>query len=407
MSGVPYVGSPVYPASITEPKDGEPCTVASINVAVEGNRDAVVYLKAQRDVIDGTALRNWHVPFIKADGTGTALDFSHARGDGTNTAFWSTTYNLWIKCGSNTAGKFYIGDAGWFSLFDTAAAAPPKVSFGCDSAIGINPGRVCVFNGDTKTSGGGVDPKYILGPAAGDYAVGTWTTKSLDAIGSFTSYVKAYDCVVTPTQRIIVVGGGDNGGVNHYLAWKSDDHGNSFTRVTVGTASAVFDALTRVIVGKNGRLVAWIKAATALQGNKLWYSDDNGNTWSSRSGIGFDNIVDGVYLPDLDVWAFSAAGPAIYTVADPAVSAFTANAISFVPTAMTGFGHSLIYAQQTSAFQFEMFLSRDAMATDLTLVGRDPLQYNCVNLAVSPYHQVFRSAWDGASAASIMFSGRE
>lgn len=388
----PYAGSPVFPTSVTLISDGDPDTAALNNSPIEANRDAVVYLKTITDSANGGAIRNLRGPVV-VDSVGSPLSFVHVRPDGTSTGFYSTTYSLWIKCGVNTAGDIALGDRATWGVYNTAAAAPPKVSFGCDSAIGFNPGRVVVFNADLKTSGGGVDPKYILGPAVGDFT-GTWTTKSLDAIGNFTTYVRAWDCIVTPTQRVIVAGGGDNGGgTGNFLVWKSDDFGNTFSRVTVGTVSASQDGLTRVIVGKNGRLVAWIKTSTANQGNKLFYSDDNGDTWSSRSAIGFDQITEGVYLADLDLWAFaSTSGLAIYTTPDPVLGAFTANAIGIAATSMGGFGHYLVYAQEISAIRDSIFLSIDGM-NNVGIIGRDPTLSgsSIVNVAASPLGQLLIS----------------
>lgn len=387
-----YAGNNVFPSTITIPKGGESASSASVNVGFEGLADRTAYLKAIKDAEDGRPIRNLQDTIAKDTG-GSALAFNHKRGDGTSTAFYSTTYGIWVKCGVDTAGHVFLGDRDQWGDYNTAASSPPKVSFGCDSAIGINPGRVAVFNGDLKTTGGGVDPKYILGPASGDFT-GTWTTKSLDTIGTFISYVRAYDCVVTPTQRVIVSGGGDLSGAGQFLVWKSDDFGNSFTRVTVANVSASQDVLNRVIVGKNGRLVSWVKTSSANQGNKLFYSDDDGNTWSSRSAIGFDQIVDGVYLADLDLWAFAGSGPTIYTTPDPVVGAFTPNPIGFAPAAMGGFGHYLMYSQHMSTVRDDLYFTADPVAFNVSLAGRDPRFSGSqfTNIAAAPFGQLLISS---------------
>lgn len=379
-----YVGNNVFPTAITEVVGGTAGTSASVNVGLEGLADRTVWLKTRADAADGSQFRNLRTPKI-SDITAVAFDFnSHKRGDGTNTAFWSNSWHYWIKCGVDTAGKYYIGDNDVWILADTGALSPPKVSFGCDSANTPSAtGRVCLFNGDLKTTGGGVDPQYILGPTVGNDYSGTWTTKSLDTIGSFVTYVRAYDCVVTPTQRIIVAGGGDLSGAGQFLVWKSDDNGNTFTRVTVGNVSSSQDALTRVIVGKNGRLVAWIKTTPVNQGDKLFYSDDNGNTWSSRSSIGFAQISDGVYLPDLDLWAFASLNTtSIWTTPDPVVGSFTQFSTIAVPAALGGFKHYLFWAVSFSSTWKEIRWSPDAMASQLVL-ARSSYSTDFVHLAAS------------------------
>lgn len=375
-----YAGNNAFPSLITEPSDGEPANASAFNVPIEGLADRTVWLKTRVDERDGSHIRNIRKP-AKTDTLAAAFDFAFTRADGTAQAFWAPSFQFWIKCGKNTAGKFYIGDNGDFILFDTAATSPPKVSFGCGG------GRACVFDSTNRTTGGGVDPQYIRGPS-GDYT-GTWTTLSLDTIGSFLSYVRAGDAVVTPTNRMIVCGGGDLSGTGQFLIWKSDDDGATFTRVTVGNLVLSTDFLSRIICGKNGRLVAWNRRGSANQGDVLWYSDNNGDTWSSRSAIGFDNITDGVYLADLDLWAFAtSASGTIYTTPDPVLGAFTSHAISSAPTAMGGYGHYLIITQSFASGWPQILLSLDGLATGLVFntnyVGRDTVVAPHSHIAVAP-----------------------
>lgn len=386
-----YGGNNVFPSLVTLPSDGEPQVVASVNVPLEGIADRTVYLKTRADSYDGNVIRNLRIPSV-ADTVASGYDFSFHRADGTSQAFWAECFQFWIKCGNSTAGRIYIGDNNFFQRFNTGATTPPTVSFGCASV------RACLFDSTLRTTGGGVDLKYIQGPAGGSDFSGTWTTKTLDTIVSFLSYVRAGDAVVTPTGRQIVCGGGDLSGAGQFLIWKSDDDGTTFTRVTVGNVSASQDFLSRVIVGKTPggagtRLVAWVKQSSLNQGNKLFYSDDNGNTWSSRSAIGFDNITDGVYLPDLDLWAFtSSTGTNIYTTPDPVLGAFTTVNVSFPVETLGGFGHFLVFALTVGSTWHDVYLSTDGLATT-QFVGRQPADGAAYcNVAASSHNQVLLSS---------------
>jgi hypothetical protein len=358
-----YAGNNVFPANITEPSDGEPPVVASVNVPLEGLADRTIWLKTRTDAADGAPFRNLRVPVFAEINT-TVFDFAFTRADGSSPAFWSSQFQLWIKPGKDTVGKFYVGDNGFYTLFDTGLTAV-KVSFGCG-----NDTRTCVFDSTLRTLGGGVDLKYMQGPTGLVYT-GAWTDKTLEVIGGFLSYVRAGDAILAGSSRLIVCGGGDVSGTGQFLIWKSDDGGTTFTRVTVGNVSASQDYLTRVIIGKSGRLVAWIKTSSANQGNKLFYSDDNGDTWSSRSAIGFDQITDGAYLSDLDLWAFgTTASNNIYTTPDPVLGAFTAHATVFPVTTLGGFGHYLLFGATIASGWQQMYLSVDGM-TSVQAVGRD------------------------------------
>lgn len=370
MPAPTYAGNNVFPTTITEVQGGGALTSSAVNVGLEGLADRTVYLKTIKDSEDGRPLRNLRAPAV-VDTAAAGFSFAYTRGDGTAAAFYSPGAHLWIKTGYNTSnGQIYIGDLNQWGVFDTGTSSI-KTSFGCDSASLVASGRISVYDGALRTTGGGVDPRYILGPSSGGIT-GTWTVKSLDTIGSFVSYVRAYDAIVTDSgQRVIVVGGGDLVSTGQFLAWKSDDHGNTFTRVTVGNVSASQDALTRIIKGKSNRLVSWIKTSSANQGNKLFYSDDNGNTWSSRSGIGFDQIGDGCYLPDLDLWAFASASSfGIYTTPDPVLGAFTFHDTIVAPDALAGFGHYLLFSRSNSSVDRELFLSTNGLSS-FTVVGRN------------------------------------
>ncbi len=375
-----YAGNNVFPSAITEPVAGAPATVASVNVALEGLADRTVYLKTRADIADGSGIRNLRVP-IEKDSVGTLFDFAFVRDDGSAPAFWAPQFQFWIKPGKNTAGKFYIGDNGYFTLYDTGAAAPPKVSFGCGGT------RTCVFDSTLRTSGGGVDLKYIQGPAAGLDFTGTWTTRTLDTIASFITFVRAGDAVVTGLDTVIAVGGGDISGTGQYIVWRSTDGGTTFTRILVAAITLAQDFLSRVIVGKSNRLVAWANESAANLGDRLYYSDDDGATWFSRTAIGFDHITDGVYLADLDLWAFVASTTnTIYTTPDPVVGAFTAHVNPSPITAMGGFGHYLVVAVNPSSGWYQVVMSNDGFSATSSVVGRDPTQEGApyVSISASP-----------------------
>lgn len=392
-----YSGANAFPTSITLPADGEAPVVASVNVPMEGLADRTTYLKARTDAIDGLTFRTLKRPEIKDSG-GVSLDFSIIRLDGSGSCppFWSPSYNLWLKPGINSAGHVYIGDNGYYANFNTGATAPPTTSFGCDSAIqDTSPGRVCLFSAASVAS----NPAYILGPASGDYDSASWTTKVLDA-NAYATFVRANDCAVTPAQTVIVVGGGDISGFGQFLVWRSTDFGNSFTRIVVDNAALFGDFFTRVIVGKSGMLLAWIKDGAADKGDRLYYSTDDGATWSNRAGIGFDNIVDGVYLPDIDTYFFS-SGSAIYSATDPIGGSFTAHAAGSAVLALGGFGHTLVYGTSPTALRPELRASVDALATT-KLVGRDPTTRQAFrSIVANPLGQLCI-----ATAGSLVLTGR-
>lgn len=390
-----YAGTDVFPITITLPADGDPPVVASVNVPLEGLADRTAYLKSVTDSMDGVAYRNFQTPIIN-DTTSTPLDFSSARGDGTSSspAFWSSLYNLWFKPGSPTAGSFYIGDNGYISKYACGATSPPTLQIGCDSTIGTTPGRVALFHALSVSA----NPSYVLGPATGDFN-GTWVTRVWDS-NTYGSFVRANDCVVTPSQSVILVGGGDASGFGQLIVWRSVDFGFSFTRILVANSPSFGQYFSRVVGSYFGRLVTWQTANTAVGGNVLYYSDNDGATWSSRSGIGFDNIVDGAYLPDLDIWAF-VSGTSIWTTPDPVLGAFTQWPIGIAASALGGVGHALLYAQQISGIRPELRLSLDGMNTanfvyrEIASGGSDSLH----SISASPLGQLC-----AATTSSLVFT---
>lgn len=259
------------------------------------------------DYLADSAYLNWFNPIFQ-DLAPSSFNNTHLRRDGTAEAFHAPIHGAgWVLLGKNTAAHFWNGDYDYFQDFNTAVGGAPKMSFGCET----NTGRLLLF--DHTVNGAGSHTSYLRS----DVGALTFTLKNL---GNVTTDGAACDVVRVDDAlgRIVVCGGQDA----KFVVWNSDDAGNTFTKVIVGNRVNVGSNLDRIIVGKDGLLVAWTNDSAINGGNSLWYSEDFGDTWSERATIGFNNILDAVYLPDEDVYLFLLA-TSLKRTADPIAGSFT------------------------------------------------------------------------------------
>lgn len=316
--------------------------------------------------------RNWYTPIV-ADNLSAQLDTIHVRTDGSIGIFYAPSRAYWIICGSDAAGFFYFGEVNAIGKQDTGVASPPKFSFGCDAT---NAGRMLLFSSDAVGAAGTIS----YARSATGVAVSSWTKLSLP--GAVTTDAQACDAVVTQTGRVVVVGGRDG----RYRAWLSDDGGDSatWTQVDVGARVNSIDNLDRVIVGKSNLLVAFTDASSVNGGNKLWYSSDNGATWTARSGLAFSDMNAACYSAVEDLWYF-AHGGVVEVTSDPIAGSFTTRTITGTGAVKTlaCSGAALVAAVDESTAWY-LVSSIDAGVT-WKLVHRTPVKY--VGMGVSPQGQ--------------------
>lgn len=248
------------------------------------------------DYLADVAFMNWQFVITK-DVLGAALDTANERRNGAGVvnaaakSFYDNVSGFWVITGSMTADQIYIGTQGNIIL-TALAATGRKFTFGC--SMGNDKGLVIIE--DAPITAGNPIVIQLL-----DIVPATNSSSSLEA--TCVTEMQARDCVLTPTGRVVVVGGRDG----QYSAWYTDDQFGTITRVDMGAKADNNHNLENVLVGKDGILVAWTNANTAAGGDVLWYSEDDGVTWSARTAIGFDNILSGTYIDAEETYVFATA----------------------------------------------------------------------------------------------------
>ncbi len=241
---------------------------------------------------------NWPTS-IYSDTTPTILQLSSVRPDGSAAMYRSQYQSVWIVLGHSTAGHLYVFEFSKVDDINTAIASP--VAFHCGAeALASGLPRQVVFNSALTTGG----PVYAYSGAG---TLATWTKSNLPGTYAV-SQGQVLDAVTTGTGRIVAVGGGATNIANVAFgdlnAWTSSN-GVTFTAAVVGSRVTVGVNLARIIVGKANRLVAWVNDTGGNGGNVLWYSDDDGSTWTARTGaLTGVRIIDGCYSATDDAYYF-------------------------------------------------------------------------------------------------------
>ncbi len=254
------------------------------------------------DYLADVALLNVHTHTF--DASNTVLDLSAVRSDGTAGIYKTPFHDAWVLLGHGTAGSIYVVTAAGHIVnsLATGAASPPHWHHGAFCTNGAL--RDVVFCADDFT--GGAAPAYARSVAGQLH--GTWTKATLPGTYSTSYPSRCLDSTSTRDGIIVAVGGGATGLINgisgDWNVWTSTDGVTWTLSAPIGRANVDFD-LSRVIIGKNGRLVTWANAAAGNGGNRLCFTDNLGATWTVRTDVlTSSNIVDGCYSAVDDAYYF-------------------------------------------------------------------------------------------------------
>jgi hypothetical protein len=211
-------------------------------------------------------------------------DGSYLQVKGTAKCFWYQALGVWIGLGHPTANLYYFG----YNFFAQPAGTPGtglRYSHGVPTADG----RIILADHIDQGTGN------VFVDRSGIKDLTSWTSVTLHT-GASTFGAVGASCVKAD-GTIVMVGGIDNA----LKSWTSTDHGATFTEHTV-VATTGGQALAGVREGKNGRLFTWVFDSFANGGGGIYYSDDNGATWTPSTLLSFDYIRDVIYLANHDMY---------------------------------------------------------------------------------------------------------
>jgi hypothetical protein len=275
--------------------------------------------------------------------------------------FYSQTFRQWIALGVNTNDIFLIGDEGLLTKKSTGIAH--KYVHGVESANN----KLLFFEIDDFTS----NPITYDRCAANDYT--SWSTVTID-VGPY-NHAEVIDSVVLPNGHIMLVGG--TGNTNRFRSWTSTDHGDTWSTSEVGVPFSGTQYLSGISVGKNARVFTWAYlTAGANLGDRLWYSDDEGTTWTQTSAIAHGLIRDVIYVSGFDRYlVLTDFGHALTTdPTDPALYDWNTSVV--IRAAVTD-GGNIVYSDVSNVSINEMKFSMDMM-TSSALMHRSPNAVYCV-----------------------------
>lgn len=240
---------------------------------------------------------NWHSSIIKDIANATIDTTSQRFSSGLHGIFFDPVRGYWWATGSNTSKQVYFGDFDYMTALNTAVVVT-AASFKIHAGVALASGHVLLMTNELFGAADNVESiaRSDDAPIAGSMA---WTSRTIG--GPCSSGARCGDIIVTDSDRVIVVGYQDG----DQIAWVSDDDGVTWTPKTVGTMASSIDGLAKIIKGKDGLLVAFVSAPAGDGGDSLWISDDDGETWSERTTIGFDDIKDAAYSESRDRYYFA------------------------------------------------------------------------------------------------------
>jgi hypothetical protein len=352
------------------PSTGDPPTVASVNVAFE---DALDRTQALQDRLYRSELYtqplqyiNWHPSRWLAADPGTSvtavvdIKTTNVRADGSAECFYSQTFHSWIALGVNTNDIFLIGDEGLLTKKSTGIAN--KYVHGCESAS-----KLLFFSIDDFTTNTITYDRCAANDAT------SWSTVNIDA-GPY-NHAKVIDNVVLPNGHLMLVGG--TGNTNRFRSWTSTDHGDTWTTNEVAVPFSGTQYLSGISVGKNSRVFTWAYlTAGANLGDRLWYSDDEGTTWTQTSAIAHGLIRDVIYVSAFDRYlVLTDFGYALTTdPTDPTLYDWNTSVV--IHAAVTD-GGNIAYSDVSNVSINDMKLSIDMM-TSSAFMHRSPNVVYCV-----------------------------
>lgn len=251
---------------------------------------------------------NWHDPTDTAfDPTPAAINIASS-GRGFHWPHQNAQGEFWIIPEGSTNGKTYwIVDGSPYSVLAFSTGAAHRHGFGCYSG-----GRGLLVNDQSNASG----PRYARSNAS-DPSV--WTTGALPVTG--TTH-QAFDAITTATGRMIVIGQQSAPSFAQF-AWTSDDFGGTWTQRPMSSPVGA-GKVTRIAQGPGNQLVAVYDGSDVID-----ISDNDGNTWTSRSNIDGGSgtpLKNAHYLPGQASWILFGANGFKVCGDDIANDAFSSSA---------------------------------------------------------------------------------
>jgi hypothetical protein len=214
----------------------------------------------------------------------------------------------WIVTGAGAQGQYFIGDHAVLASASASAGGDRKYTFGVEAPNGT----VMLFD---STNGTGVASlAYSKSPAAEAFDLTStgWSDHNLGHLAAASHYV-CNDAITTSAGNVVVCGGL----AGALYVWTSPDNGTTFTPNFVHAAvNGTTSYLDRVMEGASGRLFAFYTAGILNGGDALYYSDDQGATWTQVPSLGYDFITDIVYSAELGLYAIGTPSEVIVTT-DP------------------------------------------------------------------------------------------
>jgi hypothetical protein len=293
------------------------------------------------DYLSDVAIQNWEPPAY-LDAFGLSIDTNSPTNGGHARPFFDLSRGLWIVPGSDTAGAFYIGNRSSYIHIASGAAFAQKLGCGCYAGT-----RALLFESPVITSGA----LGCIRSDVSDTRAGHWARVALPMTVATVGCIN--DAVAASSGTVVAVGGEDG----NLYAYRSTDSGATWTRILVAAAS-VGDYLARVIEGPSGQLVTWIQSG-GTGGDRLYHSEDDGVTWTARTGIGFNAIQDGCYMPDEAVFVFL-LNSEVRVVSNVAAGSFVTKTVPSSAVACAALGSILaIVANNGAAAGTSVFYSWD------------------------------------------------
>jgi hypothetical protein len=344
------------------PSDGDPPTAASVNGALENDADRDQFLWERVILLDSIfapqALINWHPQqWLAADPITSAtaivaIDSSNLRVNNSAECFYSPSFKRWFVLGNGTPALFLMGDEGYLEKATTGIAL--SYTHGVEQN-----GKALLFDSSDWTT----NPVTF---ARSDAVLASWATVTLDANPGYT-HVSVQDSMVLANGHLMVVGGTLGGGFDALRSWTSTDNGTTWTSHSV---HALYTGgpqyLAGISVGKTQRVFAWLyDTAGANGGDIIFYTDNEGASWTATTAIAHGNIRDVIYVSAFDRYlVLTTAGYALTTdPTDPTLYDWNTSAEIF---AAATDGQNIVYAKISTLSTTEIHVSQDMMTSSWT-----------------------------------------
>lgn len=267
---------------------------------------------------------------------------------------WSANLQRWILFGSPTNEAFYYGDSGMFLRRDTATGSAIKYSSGAESGTRL----IFIAAGDVGSSALKVDRSAAS-------SVVSWSAVTLPTAAH--THASCDAVVALSNGHLVAVGGRDA----VLATWNSTDNGGTWTAHDIGaTPTAAYQPLRNASIGASDRVFAWNHDTTANGGNKLYYSDDEGATWTTVSGLGDENIRHVIWVPAFSKYVVTT--DLGYGVTDdatnPASYVWTSTSPAVIASAATD-GENIVCSIANGSTTY-VSMTPDLFTTSITLFTR-------------------------------------